>query len=371
MKKVAIVANQWFPSGGVEQVAVDIASALKSQTTTIRLIGFRSGNSDLEGLNQLPKERILNPRSRLLSCLISRLKLNSYFEMVSANEWSSCDSVIFTHLNCLLRLRSVARKMDCVLWLHGLEIWGDKARVLKDFVDSKLRIVCVSQFTAAQVKKVFPENRIHVVPNMVDTNRFSPTTEPERIRRFEILIVGRLTAHRPKGHEILLRVLPRIQRATGASVRLTIVGDGNDLNRLKAMATKLGVDDSVSFLGRVSDEILVELYQHCGVFCMPALTGVDSDGNWFGEGFGIVYIQAAACARPVIASKEGGAPETIIDGKSGIVVDPSDEDELVSAICRVLGDESLSRAMGLRGRSLVEDKFSFKKFKSSIVSILK
>jgi phosphatidyl-myo-inositol dimannoside synthase len=109
---------------------------------------------------------------------------------------------------------------------------------------------------------------------------------------------------------------------------------------------------------------LIEAFRHCGVFCMPSRVDMPPGlPFWTGEGFGIVYIEAETCGRPVIASTEGGAPETIIPGKTGLLVDPRSPEAIASAIANILRDPIKAIAMGIRGRLVVEQKFSRDGFK--------
>jgi glycosyltransferase involved in cell wall biosynthesis len=368
MKKIALVVNQWDPSGGVEQVGNDIVHALNKSDIAINLLSFK--DSSINALQLVKKIKTLNPSSRVIKSLIYRLKLYRYFEIVGAHDIKECNCVIFTHLHCLLRLRSFAFSENCILWLHGLEVWGDRAVVLTQFIQSKLKIVCVSNFTAQHVSRYFPSERITVIPNVVDTTIFKPTDTPNLIRHREILIVSRLQAGRPKGHDILLKILPKLSRDLKQPIRLIVAGEGNDKSRLESLAADLGVSESVSFLGRVSDDELINLFQHAGVFCMPAPTGQDSEGRWFGEGFGIVYIQAAACGRPVIASSQGGAPETIICGETGFAVDPNNENDLLEKLFDILSSPSLADSMGCSGRKLAEARFSFESLQKFLTNTI-
>lgn len=370
MRKIAIVANCWSPSGGVEQVGFDILDALLDSQFKVRLIGFKQIADQSFSVAGLDSPKILEPRNRRIRSFLMRFQINRFYQVACAKELKTCETIIFTHLNSFLRLSAVAKKKRCILWLHGLEVWGERAKVLEKYVGSNLLVVCVSEYTARHVERYFPRSRIRVIPNAVDTRKFRPADNPHNIRKGEVLIVSRLAVGRPKGHDLLFRALPKVQKSLDGPSSLTVVGDGPDRKRLEQYAETCGIRESVNFLGRVSDEHLVERFQNCAVFCMPAPTGQDRKGNWFGEGFGIVYIQASSCGRPVIASDQGGAPETIQDGKTGFTVDPESVDSLETLLCRVLGDDKLATNMGIHGRKLVEKRFSHKVFVKNLTGIV-
>lgn len=91
---------------------------------------------------------------------------------------------------------------------------------------------------------------------------------------------------------------------------------------------------------------------------------------WNGEGFGIVYIEAASCGRPVIASSEGGAPETILPGETGLLVNPRSEREIAEAIATLLKNPESNDTMGTKGRELVLERFTYETFKNNVSKML-
>jgi phosphatidyl-myo-inositol dimannoside synthase len=194
-----------------------------------------------------------------------------------------------------------------------------------------------------------------------------PSPDRSGVRRSEVLICGRMsTSEQYKGHETLFRSLRRAERILGRPLSISVVGDGDDRPRLERLAADLGLGNAVRFRGRVSLAELIEAYQNCGVFALPSYVEERSHGRWAGEGFGIVYIEAAACARPVIASAEGGARETIIDGETGLLVEPRSEESVAHAIADILADPVRSDAMGEAGRRLVEERFSRDRFRRDV-----
>ena len=141
-------------------------------------------------------------------------------------------------------------------------------------------------------------------------------------------------------------------RKRGRLVSLNVVGDGPDVARLRKLAAAEGVSESVVFHGRMADEALRSLYSSCDLFVLPS----------GGEGFGIVYLEAMAYARPVIAADAGGAPSVVRPGQSGWLVPYGDPAALAESICARLDDPEGSRSVGLQGRRLVESEFSFGTF---------
>jgi phosphatidylinositol alpha-1,6-mannosyltransferase len=210
-----------------------------------------------------------------------------------------------------------------------------------------------------------------VVFNAVDTDVFTPTQTPDQVRGDEVLICGRMAkSQRDKGHDILFQSIPLAEEILRRRLRVRVVGSGPDRGRLESRAVDLGLAGRVEFVGRLSFPQLLEAYRHCGVFCMPTRVDRSNMVCWNGEGFGIVYVEAAACGRPVIASTEGGAPETIVPGETGLLADPRSADSVASAIAQVLGDPARADAMGRQGRLLAESRFSRRQFVERIRRLL-
>lgn len=153
-----------------------------------------------------------------------------------------------------------------------------------------------------------------------------------------------------KGQDMLIRAWPAVQRAV-PDAALLLVGGGPYRRDLRRMAGELGVAGSVCFTGSVPWEELPAHFDAGDVFAMPCRTrrrGLDV------EGLGIVYLEASATGLPVVAGASGGAPDAVLDGESGVVVDGRSVPAVAAAVAELLGDPRRARAMGEKGRSWVE-----------------
>jgi phosphatidylinositol alpha-1,6-mannosyltransferase len=139
-------------------------------------------------------------------------------------------------------------------------------------------------------------------------------------------------------------------------VQLAIAGSGRDRHRLEARARRQGVTDRVRFLGRVpDDESFPRLYASADVFATPCR---DRWGGLEAEGFGIVFLEAAAAGVPSVAGRSGGSHEAVVDGETGFVVESRVED-VRAAISVVLADDGLRERMGAAARARAVDQFSY------------
>lgn len=141
-----------------------------------------------------------------------------------------------------------------------------------------------------------------------------------------ILTVGRLDSReRYKGYDKVLMALPAVHRAVGP-VRYLIVGQGDDIARLRALAAQLGVDEQVTFCGFVSDLELADYYRLATVFAMPSVA----------EGFGIVFLEAMACGVPVLGGNKDGTTDALADGDLGLLVDPESTEAISDGLISLL-----------------------------------
>jgi glycosyltransferase involved in cell wall biosynthesis len=158
-----------------------------------------------------------------------------------------------------------------------------------------------------------------------------------------LAIVGRLIPI--KGHEVLLRALATVGSDL-PEVKLEIAGEGPLEQELRASVVRLGLDDRVSFLGRVAPAAPV--FEGAEIVVVPS----------FGEGFGMVALEAMERGRPVIASAVGGLPEIVEDARTGLVVPPGDAEALAAGIRELATDRGRAAAMGAAGRARALEEFS-------------
>ena len=181
-----------------------------------------------------------------------------------------------------------------------------------------------------------------------------------RIGRGFLLIVGRMEAtERYKGHDQLLEALPHVLPLCPGA-RLVVAGEGGDRRRLEDKAAYLGIGSAVTFAGFTSEATLAELYRRCAVFVMPSR----------GEGFGLVYLEAMRAARPVLAAPRTAAAEIVVDGETGLLVDPDDREALSRTLAGLLHDPGAARRMGWAGRERWEREFGLERFRKRLQPLL-
>lgn len=221
------------------------------------------------------------------------------------------------------------------------------------------RLICNSANTARLVAATWavPCGKIRVLHPGVDASRFVPAPRDAALRwRLGwdgpvILTVGRL--QKRKGHDVLIRALPRI-RERFPDVLYSIVGDGEEREDLMTLVSQLGLGAHVQFLRDVDEATLLRCHQQCDVFVLPnRAVGRDI------EGFGIVLLEAQACAKPVVAGESGGTAETMRPGETGLVVDCTEPEPLAGTIATLLADAGRRERFGAAGRKWVRETFDW------------
>ena len=247
-------------------------------------------------------------------------------------------------------------KVRYFLVAHGIEVWRPYSLLELRAVQNARCVWCVSDYTRTQVLKYgrITVDRASVLPNALDPYLDPPLIEPAPAGPPVILSISRLTiGDSYKGIDHLIAAMPAV-RAQFPGARLRIVGRGDAVPRLQALVRRLNISDAVEFLGFRSDAELRGEFAACTLFALPSRK----------EGFGLVYLEAMAHARPCIGARSGGAPE-VISSKTGQLVEYGDVPGIAAAIV-----DSLRRKW--QQEDLIEraQMFSYLKFKERLASLI-
>jgi glycosyltransferase involved in cell wall biosynthesis len=284
------------------------------------------------------------------------------------------DLVITTHLNFTLAAYWLRRLTGIPYWTvaHGVEAWDIKQSVLRTALRYADKILAVSSYTRdrlLQEQNLSPD-KISLLPNTFDLNRFQIATKPTYLLEQHklkpeqplILTVARLAeAERYKGYDQILKALPLIRQSI-PQVHYIIVGTGDDQRRIEQLIQQQGLQDCVTLAGFVPDHQLADYYNLCDIFAMPSKR----------EGFGIVYLEALACGKPVLGGNQDGATDALSQGKLGALVDPDNAEEIAQTIIQIL-QKSYPHPLMYQPyllRRQVIATFGFEQFKQTLASHL-
>ncbi len=323
MKVLALVPDAFGGDGGIARFSRDLLGAIAAMPHVERVdVLCRHAPRTTEALPpKVTQAAVAGGRTGYALRALARSTTGRYHVVVCG------------HLHLAPVAAAAAALARAPLWvqLHGIESWPRPGPLRARAVEHATLVTAVSRYTRRRFlewAKLDP-GRVRVLPNTVEA-RFTPG--PKRAELAErlglggkrtLLTVGRLAAaERYKGHERVIRALPQL----APDICYLVVGDGDDRVRLEALAREQGVAARVVFAGSVPHDDLPEFYRLADAFVMPSS----------GEGFGIVYLEAAACALPVLGSSEAGATDALADGAIGAFA-PADAVGLVEALGTVLG----------------------------------
>ncbi|MBU3734325.1 MAG: glycosyltransferase family 4 protein [Candidatus Planktophila sp.] len=247
---------------------------------------------------------------------------------------------------------------------HGHEVWWAKVfpfnlamRRIASTVDT---LTFLGDFTRRAISKSVSsksaKRMVRIAPG-IDVDHFSPVDSTELRKELNlegkkvIVSVGRLV-HR-KGQDHLIESMPEIIKFV-PNAHLLMVGKGPYLDYLAKLVAINKLEDHVSFIGRIQYAELPQFICAGDVFAMPSrsrLAGLEV------EGLGIVYLEASACGLPVVAGSSGGAPDAVVQGVTGIVVDGTNNTEIADAIVALLNNPEEAEKMGAAGRQWVIDNW--------------
>ena len=259
-------------------------------------------------------------------------------------------------------LKQRAGVLRTVATTHGHEVWWARTpgprSLLRRIGEKNDVLTYLGEFTRGRIAPALSPTAaagmVQLTPG-VDVDAFHPGVDGTAVReryglgeRPVVVCVSRLVAR--KGQDMLIRSLPLIRRRVPDAAVL-LVGDGPRRSSLESLAASLGVARDVVFAGAHPWADLPPYFAAGDVFCMPTRT---RKAGWEVEGLGIVYLEASAMGLPVVAGSSGGAPDAVLEGETGHVVDGRSREEIARRVAQLLEDTELSASIGAAGRRWVE-----------------
>ena len=367
MNSIVGLFTNVLPAGGVQRASRHVAAVAAKFASDRGMSARFLSLSDPQGLHTV--------RVRSLEFSVSGYEGSKIqFTLAALRAAGRKPALVFAlhpHLAPIVwAMRARSRKFRSIVFTHGVEVWQPlgwpRGAALR-------RANLVIGPSADTVQRLISEQ--HLLPGKVQRLPWgldpgfearvaapAPLSTPPGFPRAGriILTVGRWdSAERYKGADTLIAALSRVLK-TAPDTSLVLVGDGDDRPRLEHLAANLGVAEHAHFLHGLTPEQLFACYASCDVFARPSR----------GEGFGLVFLEAMACGKPVIGGAHGGIPEIVEDGVTGLLVPHGNAERLAQALESLLDNPSRAREMGARGRERVQKEYTFEEFQSGLMRIL-
>jgi phosphatidylinositol alpha-1,6-mannosyltransferase len=266
-------------------------------------------------------------------------------------------------------MKRFSRSARTIVMTHGVEVWSRLSSIRRSALLHADLVVAPSGDTVEKVAAVQGVRRESIrklgwplSPEFLQLadRPASPQVPRSFPQGHVILTVGRwVRSERYKGIDDLIQATAEL-RSTHRDLHLVAVGGGDDLARVQRLAIDAGIGGSVDFLEHLSREELAACFANADVFAMPST----------GEGFGLVFLEAMAFAKPIVASACGGTTDVVEHGVNGLLIPPGDNQKLIAALNSLLLDESLRAELGGRGAEMVRRKHRFEDFRIALEQIL-
>lgn len=364
MGNTLFITNDFPPRpGGIQTYVYELVRRFDPAKVTV----LTSSWPGAEQFDQAQPFKVVRANTSVLLPTISTFKLAK--QIVEAN---SIDQVIFGASAPLGLLANSLRKLGVrkiVAFTHGHEVGWAKTPITKQLLRKIAKdvdhLTYLTEYTKQRILNGLPDQtlkKMHQLLPAVDSELFNPSncaaganlrSQIGFANRPVIVSVSRLMAR--KGHDQLIKALPAIQQKI-PNTALVIVGDGPYRNKLEKLTNKLKLRNDVYFAGKVPYPDLPSWYAVGDIFVMPCRTRLAS---WDVEGLGIVYLEASATGLAVISGDSGGAPEAVLQSKSGFVVAGKNLSELVEQSVKLLSDQQLRAQMGKFGRNWVTQEWNW------------
>lgn len=363
MAKILFVSNDFAPSiGGIAQVLTYMCGSLPPDEVCV-LAQKMKGDEAFDRQAPYKIHRVAYSSDSKLQSLLSVVRYSKAVRKICAQE--NCDLVFYDKAFPLGLISHLPMRpqMPYILQAYGNDIVTPRSKIEAQLQKLILRnarcVIAISHFTKEALLRlgVKPDNIVIMFPKM-DFARFDVKQDTAQLKqqynllgKKVILSVGRLV--RRKGFDKTIEAMPNILKEIPNAFYL-IVGNGPDKEYLENLAEQQGVSGQFRIIPDCEDDILPQFYHACDVFCMPSRYIMEKGDV---EGFGIVFLEANACKKPVVGGNSGGQPDAIEDGKNGLLCNPESPEDITEKILCLLSDTARSKAMGEYGYDRARNNF--------------
>jgi phosphatidyl-myo-inositol dimannoside synthase len=354
---ILVISFDYFPNpGGIAIFMHNICAQLSNLGHRVDIIAKKSGDT-----NSFDRKQIYNiyrcPIYKHLSSLVPILKtmmlhVKNHYDIIILGHFMT------THAIGAI-LISELQGIPYVVLSHGNDLdyqisnWIDEI-VANIVIKNSSQFLCNSYYVKEKILKKGYRGGVNIFHPGVDTEKFNPNIDKDEIQiRYAnkenkiIFTAARLVSY--KNIENILRSLVFVIKKI-PNITYIIAGEGEQRYNLGNISRDIGIDKYVKFIGYVENDKLPAIYCASDIYVMPSII----------ETFGISFIEANACGKPVIGGQIGGVEDAIVNGETGLLVNPNNIEEIAEAIIKILSDNNLSEKLGKNGRKRAEKEFDWK-----------
>ena len=372
MQQTLFITNDFGPrAGGIETFVHGLIERFPKGSVIV----YTSQQGDTKAYDQKWFEdfgvKVIRDKSKML--LPTPRVIREVRKVVSQYE---PESVVFGAAAPLALMGKFIRVKRSVALTHGHEVWWAKVppfnlamRAIGNSVD---HLTYLGAYTKSQISKPLSKKAraamVHIAPG-IDIEKFRPVDASDLratlgLTDSEVIVcVGRLVPR--KGQDQLIKAMPEILKSN-PKAHLLLVGTGSYKDQLQKLIAENNLEKSVTFTGRVQYEDLTKYICVGDIFAMPSrsrLAGLEV------EGLGIVYLEASACGLPVLGGDSGGAPDAVLEGVTGIVVNGRDTNAVAAGVIKLLNSDR--KAMGEAGRKWAVDTWSWDIWANKFIELVR
>ncbi|MFA6296229.1 MAG: glycosyltransferase family 4 protein [Patescibacteria group bacterium] len=393
MKK-SLFLTYFFPPerGGIQNYLYNICKRLPSD----KVVVWAPINSNASDFDKKQGFKIIRKSYNSSLRMFGLSSVDYFFTLRKIVKENEVKVIHCGHIHPMGMTAYLAKKIlhiPYIVYTHGTEIKeidsksGFHKKMMKRVLDDAQNIVVTTDFmrdyiaskfgflksddktTNSETENMLSEKFIKIPPG-VNTELFHPLDSLKIKQRFElenqkiILTCGRLVPR--KNHELVIKAMPNVLKRV-PNAKYYIIGNGPTLEKLRLLIRNLRLDDKVKIYTKITDKDLNFYYNLCDVFIMPSK---EMENKKDIEGFGLVYLEANACKKPVIAGNSGGVAEAVLDGQTGILVNPENIKEITDSLIKILRDEKLANDLGNYGYERVKKDFDWNELVKKLAKIL-
>lgn len=372
-----LLITQNFPpeKGGIQTYSEELSKHFYKKGHQIEVIApSKKGDKEIDSQFPFQVTRVNTENGLLVLPLLWRMPfilMNKKVDVIFNVQWQTALPFIIAKI--------LGFKIKVVIAAHARELLfnTDKKNLFskifsyykKSILNRADLLLPVSDFTKELIVKAgVNSDKIRVVINGTNPEIFFPKDVAELKRSLNLTsknIIFTLTRLiNRKGIDLVIKALPEVIKKV-PNAHYIIGGYGPEEENLKELVSKFGLKDYVTFVGKIPDDLINDFYNLCDVFILPSVTEELSI-----EGFGIVFLEANACKKPVIGSDSGGIPSAILHGKTGLIVPESNSVLLSETIVEILTNQGLAKELGNRGYNRVQTEANWEQVSSTILSYI-